>query len=156
MKLSTAIIAGVALAGAALSVSGANAAVLLGQYDSAYPSFHDVGTVAVQNDGAIEYSDVVINGTDFGALAAGATTGYINVGDNESGSNPVTFTVVNGATYTFSTTDALNDCENACTSSQTFLTSQAVPEPASWALMLVGVGALGLTMRSKRQTAVTA
>lgn len=152
MKLSTAIIAGVALAGAALSVSGANAAVLLGQYNS----YGDVGTVAVQNDGATAYSDVVINGTDFGALAAGATTGYINVGDNESGSNPVTFTVVNGATYTFSTTDALNDCENACTSSQTFLTSQAVPEPASWALMLVGVGALGLTMRSKRQTAVTA
>ena len=152
MKLSTAIIAGVALAGAALSVSGANAAVLLGQYNS----YGDVGTVAVQNDGATAYSDVVINGTDFGALAAGQSTGYTNVGDNESGSNPVTFTVVNGATYTFSTTDALNDCENACTSSQTFLTSQAVPEPASWALMLVGVGALGLTMRSKRQTAVTA
>ena len=152
MKLSTAIIAGVALAGAALSVSGANAAVLLGQYNS----YGDVGTVAVQNDGATAYSDVVINNTDFGALAAGATTGYKNVGDKEGASNPVTFTVVNGATYTFSTTDALNDCEGSCTSSQTFLTSQAVPEPASWALMLVDVGALGLTMRSKRQTAVTA
>jgi len=154
MKLSTAIIAGVALAGAALSVSGANAAVLLGQYNS--NSSGDFGTVAVHNDGATAYSDVVINGTDFGALAAGQSTGYTNVGDNESGSNPVTFTVVNGATYTFSTTDALSDCDYACTSSQTFLTSQAVPEPASWALMLVGVGALGLTMRSKRQTAVTA
>ena len=152
MKLSTAIIAGVALAGAALSVSSANAAVLLGQYNSS----GDFGTVAVQNDGVTAYSDVVINNTDFGALAAGATTGYTNVGDAEGGSNPVTFTVVNGATYTFSTTDALNDCEGFCISSQTFLTSQAVPEPASWALMLVGVGALGLTMRLKRQTAVTA
>jgi len=156
MKLSTAIIAGVALAGAALSVSSANAAVLLGQYNSS----GDFGTVAVQNDGATAYSDVVINSingnTDFGALAAGATTGYTNVGDAEFVSNPVTFTVVNGATYTFSTTDALNDCEGSCTSSQTFLTPQGVPEPASWALMLVGVGALGLTMRSKRQTAVTA
>ena len=152
MKLST-LIAGVAAAGAALSVSSANAAVLLGQYVSNY-SFEG-GYVAVKNDDATAYSDVVINGFDFGALAAGATTGTLFTGDSESGSNPVTFTVVHGATYTFATSDGLNDCDFNCTSSQTFATP-GVPEPASWALMLVGLGALGVTLRSKRRTVVAA
>ena len=149
MKLSTAIIAGMALAGA--SVSTANAAVLLGVYDSS----GDHGTVAITNNDTTAYSDVIINGADLGALAVGGTTAFQNTGDNESGSNPVSFTVVNNQTYTFATTDQLNDCESACTSSQTFATP-GVPEPASWALMLVGVGALGVTLRSRRKIAVVA
>jgi PEP-CTERM motif len=34
-----------------------------------------------------------------------------------------------------------------------FMVSNAVPEPASWALMLVGVGALGGALRSRRKAA---
>lgn len=36
------------------------------------------------------------------------------------------------------------------------LSYNAVPEPASWALMLIGVGALGGALRASRRTAVTA
>jgi hypothetical protein len=34
------------------------------------------------------------------------------------------------------------------------ITSGAVPEPATWALMIVGFGAVGATLRSRRRQAI--
>jgi hypothetical protein len=57
-------------------------------------------------------------------------------------------TTVSGGTTLF-----LNDDGNAFIAAETF---GAVPEPATWAMMLVGFGAVGHTMRRRRGVAVPA
>jgi hypothetical protein len=43
-------------------------------------------------------------------------------------------------------------CTGACTYSETFdIVAAGVPEPATWAMMLVGVGAMGAALRSRRR-----
>jgi hypothetical protein len=61
-------------------------------------------------------------------------------------------------TYSLSVTD---DCSGGCSAAAVGerLDAVAIPEPATWATMLVGFGALGLAMRRERRkrfTAVTA
>jgi hypothetical protein len=43
-------------------------------------------------------------------------------------------------------------CSGACTYSETFdITSGGVPEPTTWALMLIGFGGMGAALRSRRR-----
>jgi hypothetical protein len=51
--------------------------------------------------------------------------------------DPITVSVPNGVTYT--------------SASGVFLTNAAVPEPASWAMLLVGLGGLGAALRGRRR-----
>ena len=46
---------------------------------------------------------------------------------------------------------AYNDCQDVSDGSPAQFTLTAVPEPANWALMLVGFGGLGVAMRSRRR-----
>jgi len=58
-------------------------------------------------------------------------------------------------TYSLSVTD---DCSGSCSATAVGerLDAVAVPEPATWATMLVGFGALGLAMRRKRRERLNA
>ena len=55
----------------------------------------------------------------------------------------------------FSFPDTSNGLSGAWLGGNFILASGAVPEPASWALMLGGFGAIGGAMRARRKTAVT-
>ncbi len=148
MKLSTALIAGVALAGA---VSVANSASALATVFENYNySTGDYAELYVTNGDAFAYSDVTIGGVDFGSLAAGASTTTYYAGDpGETSPSNVTVTV-NSASGTFYVPDY-----DFTTSGQAIgtLSATTVPEPATWALMLVGFGGLGVTLRSRRKAA---
>jgi hypothetical protein len=164
MKLSTAM-AAAALGCAALgSASSAGAATILNAYGYDF-GYGDNAIAGVFNDNAFAYSDVKINGVDFGSLAAGATAGWLALGDNEYGSNgPFTVDVmVGGKTFSGVFFDAQNDsdcsvsfgCDSTPISVGELVVSGSVPEPATWALMLGGFGLAGVALR-RRPVAIAA
>ena len=152
MKLSTVIIAAAAIAAVG---TAANAATITATVNNFYAG--DGAYASVTNNGPSALSDVVIGGQDFGALASGATTGAHYLGDNEYGSNGafgVTITAgANSSSGTFF--DVQNDVDfNTGLTTVGTLSVSGAPEPAAWALMLVGLGGLGATLRASRKKAL--
>jgi hypothetical protein len=94
--------------------------------------------------------EVFLNGVELAppgllALAGGATTQWSTI-------SVPTFTAKAGDVLTFSaegTSDSLGGYVDN-------ITLSAVPEPATWAVMLMGFGGLGVAMRSRRRQAQTA
>jgi hypothetical protein len=159
MKLSLAGVAAAAAGAAVLvSASSAGAATVLNGYS--YNMFGFDGSFAqVQNDNGFSYSDVQINGVDLGALAAGATSGPVYLGDNEGGPNGPFNVQVTVGSHTFSGTynDIWGDIDQDVAGvSVGELATGAVPEPSMWALMLVGFGGIGAMLRAPRKRAVAA
>ena len=164
MKLS-ATIAGAALA-AALLVSGtARAATIIATVSETYDYGSDAAFVHVTNTSGHAFSTLTITGGDAGSsfsgsLAAGATADFY-LGDNESnyagsqGTALVT-AIIGSRTYSGSFTDVLGDPDYQVGPTPIGTLSGAVPEPASWAMMLTGFGLLGTALRRSRRNAVTA
>jgi len=159
MKLSIASLAAVAVGATVLaSASSAGAATILNGYSYSFMGF-DGSFAQVLNDSAGAYTDVVINGVDLGGLAAGATTGGVYIGDSEFGTNgPFSVSVtVGGKTYSGVYSDIWGDIDTDVAGVKVGeLATGGVPEPATWALMLMGFAGMGLMLRAPRNRAVTA
>ncbi|UAK24031.1 PEPxxWA-CTERM sorting domain-containing protein [Sphingomonas nostoxanthinifaciens] len=95
-------------------------------------TFSDDATVAAPTTGSV--SGIVLPGSPLSAFKGLAVAG----------------------TYTLSTVDHVVPGDGtSLVKSAVTITTAAVPEPASWALMLVGFGAAGTAMRSRRKLAVS-
>ena len=77
-------------------------------------------------------------------ISIGSVTDSITLGGNT--------VKLNGALYHFNTVTLSSD---GPTSSGDLTATVAVPEPATWGMMLVGFGAMGAAMRSRRRDAVS-
>ena len=153
MKLSTIVTAAALVA----TTGAANAATIVATVNNFYAG--DGAYASVTNNGPTALSDVVIGGQDFGSLAAGATTGSHYLGDNEYGSNGAFGVTIAAGAHSSSGTffDVQNDVDfNTSPISVGTLSVQGVPEPAAWALMLVGIGGIGGALRLSRKSAAAA
>src|SRR5579863_7719427 len=94
MKLTTVAIAAVALAGAAGAAGTASAtAIVLSEYQGSDSAPPDAVAFAIRNTGAVAFTDVNIDGTDLGALAAGATTTFVATTDSSAFNIPISVTL---------------------------------------------------------------
>jgi hypothetical protein len=149
MRFSNIVIAAVITAGAvAGSTTVASAAAILEDGHFTSESGTDNNGLQVQNDLRVPYIDVVINGVDLGPLLPGATSAEVNVGDPAEGSG----TQIDMSIWKFGATNPHNFQVTALdldANGQFSLGSVAVPEPATWAMMLIGLGGLGAVMRRR-------
>lgn len=85
---------------------------------------------------AISFSSITLNGTAFSAVTTGVTDFYqlLNKALVPGGMNTLVVSGTSGGNAAYSGT-------------LTF--ARAVPEPATWAMMLVGFGAIGFSMRRR-------
>lgn len=166
MKLSTTI-AGATLAASLLMSVAANAT----QYATVtetYDNYNfDAAFMHVTNTTSFAFTNIQISGgdnggfTDYGPLAVGASADFL-MGDNEnyfigSQGTALVTVVAHGHTFSGSFTDVLGDPDvDTGPTKVGMLGVGAVPEPASWALMLAGFGFLGVSMRSSRRNTVAA
>ena len=100
------------------------------------------------------------NGTPSGSTTSFGRSPSGNVLTTEFGANGLTGTE-NSTTYVFRTnaTNFNNQgffgiIDGSTLSGRTYMPTAAVPEPATWAMMLVGFGAVGASMRRRRKVAV--
>lgn len=154
MKLSTAIIAGVALLGAATTASAATITVSEA-YD--YGVFGGYDQVVYQISTPIALDSLIVSGHDFGAVGPGAYN-WLG-GDPGENSLPIDANVfiskgAQSATHTFSDVYGDYDSQTGMEQLGTMTLNGGVPEPATWGLMMLGFGGIGAAMRASRKVAV--
>ena len=93
--------------------------------------------------GVINFGTLLTGMTVFGMHAGGA-------GDGDQGTFFFRFDAGAGVDV-ITVTDRLNSNATGLSNAALFQTS-AVPEPGTWAMMLLGFGAMGVTMRRRRRT----
>ena len=129
----------------------------IGTPESAVNLFEDTTPRQVSVDFAF------LNPTDAtGALVTGSTTGFIvpftscgilagGCGGVDWSNTPTVFNFGDGGSFSLLLDDAVFGTPGTARVSGTFtLLSNSVPEPATWAMMLMGFGAVGFAMRRKR------
>ncbi|MCA1652700.1 MAG: PEPxxWA-CTERM sorting domain-containing protein [Sphingomicrobium sp.] len=100
-------------------------------------------TAAPSGSLASQFSD----GTSVGALSfGGVSTGSYDIFSQSVGTT-------SGANYTLSFNLSSNGSPNGLRISASDALDGAVPEPATWAMMLIGFGAVGFAMRRQKVTA---
>ncbi len=154
MKLSTVLIAGAALAGAAIAAVPAKADTIATVFEL-YPYDQTDGAYSyVTNSTMVTFDDIIVNGTDFGALLAGVSTNWVYLGDNEGccqANTDVTITI-GSQIFSGSFADVLGDPDYNVDPVAIGTIEGTIPEPASLALM--GVGLFGAGWMRRRVAAV--
>lgn len=122
----------------------------------------DAFVVGADTDGAGPFL-VVNNPTLANGMPSGSTTTFGrspdgNVITTEFGANGLTGTE-NSTTYVFRTNATAFDnlgffgiINGSTLSGRTFQPTGAVPEPGTWAMMLIGFGAMGVSLRRRRKS----
>ncbi len=171
MKLTTFVAGAAAIAGAASIAAPASSAQIFETYQ--YTNGDDNAAVFVRNNTATPWADVTISGsyccstTDYGPLAPNTNTPMFSIGDNENevygadGTVTVTIAYVGGGGEVDYLTDHLYDIDEPVGYQvggdyTDPVPAYVVPEPATWALMILGFGALGGALRARRKTALAA
>jgi hypothetical protein len=91
----------------------------------------------------IDFSNVTINGVNFAVLSTGVNE--IRFRNNVNaivGVNTILVEGVSGGNASFAGTITFSD------------TPAAIPEPATWAMMILGMGTVGFALRRRRELAV--
>ncbi|HEY3949925.1 PEPxxWA-CTERM sorting domain-containing protein [Phenylobacterium sp.] len=116
-------------------------------------NFPDIDTKI--DDAVVDFSDGGVAGLHFDSFSS-STHGQLSVftpifpPDN----GPLTFDTI---TYSFHVSDLSQPATlNGAELDFSLLSPAPAPEPAAWALMLVGFGGLGATLRARRQSKVLA
>ncbi len=155
MKLSAAIAGAAVAATMLMSASAANATLVITE---TYDGYFDAAFLHVNNTGAALANITITGGyagnSFSGPIGAGATVDFY-LGDNEydfPGSQG-TATITAGS-HSGNFTDVIGDPD--FTVGPQALGTLAVPEPASWAMLIGGFGILGSAMRVARRKAVAA
>jgi hypothetical protein len=130
-------------------------------------SYAGSGTLTVGSGGLITDITGTVNGFFIDALNTGSTAygspdnilydGSVGALLDFSGfsfhaNSGVNYSIGNTGNGSYGITDSVNNSAGYCcgVSPATFNVTAAVPEPATWAMMLVGFGAIGFNMRRKR------
>lgn len=145
--------------------SGAGAWGGLGAAQGSYYGFIQVAGVLAQSFTAIETGTGVLNWLDanragYGGLQSydvtlvnGSTTQFLGNYNSAIGSfvarTSSSFALANGVTYSLRFT-GLAQSDSTAFIDNVVLTSTAVPEPASWAMLLGGFGLVGVAARRRR------
>ena len=110
----------------------------------------------------IKKIDLSSNPINFGTPLFGQTVIGIHFGGGNTGYNGTAFWLLNLPT-TINTISYTSDVEKGISNAGLYLTGKpdiptqqgAVPEPATWAMMLVGFGAVGAGMRRRKKPNVS-
>jgi len=103
----------------------------------------DISSIATTNPMTdINFTNVLFNGVNFNILSTGTQEfrNLLNQSLVQGGSNTISVAGTTGGEAAFS-------------GNISFAQIAAVPEPATWALMLLGFGAVGFSMRRRRNGA---
>ena len=140
--------------GAVQTVGGVTT-ISFGQNPEPTPTFN--GSFTFTNSDAEVYSILLgsstpgVTFTAASLFGVGGTPGTWNLSGGGTNVMQLAATLIAGGQYEFSFTGSNPNNSGVANGN---VTVSAVPEPATWAMMLIGFGGLGLAMRSRRRPAL--